>query len=182
MGVPALNNVVSKVVSKSEADRLGKRGSYRLGGLGPAAPDRPGPPRPYQVSFLRPQHRGSVTAWVLAALACVALIAGGALVGVWFLPFLVGLATGLVVRWGWWRLRVTVPAVLVMTCAGWGLALGMMVASGQAVGPTARTIALVAGFDGTGALAIALTLGVSALQGVAGLWLGRALAPRPARD
>jgi hypothetical protein len=58
----------------------------------------------------------------------------------------------------------------------------MMVASGQAVGPTARTIALVAGFDGTGALAIALTLGVSALQGVAGLWLGRALAPRPARD
>jgi hypothetical protein len=98
------------------------------------------------------------------------------------------LATGLVVRWGWWRLRVTVPAVLVVTCAGWGLALGIMVASGQAVGPTARTIALVAGFGGTAGfggpagLAIAITLAVSALQGVAGLWLGRALAPRPARD
>jgi hypothetical protein len=114
-------------------------------------------------------------------LACVALIAGGALVGAWFMPFLVGLATGLIVRWAWWRLRVTIPAVLVMTCAGWGLALAVLVASGQAVGPTARTIALVAGFDGTAAVAIAVTLGVSTLQGLAGLWLGRALAPRQAR-
>jgi hypothetical protein len=178
MGVAALK----ELVSKSEADRLGKRGSYRLGGLGPAGPDRPGPPRPFQISFLRPQHRGSATAWVLAALACVALVAGGALVGAWFTPFLVGLATGLVVRWGWWRLRVTVPAVLVMTCAGWGLALAILAARGQAIGPTARTIALVAGLGGTAALAIAITLAVSALQGLAGLWLGRALAPRPARD
>jgi hypothetical protein len=170
------------LVSKSEADRLGKRGSYRLGELGPAAPDRPGPPRPFQMSFLRPQHRGSATAWVLAALACVALIAGGALAGAWFMPFLVGLSTGLVARWGWWRLRVTVPAVLVMTCAGWGLALAILVARGQAVVPTARTIGLVAGFGGMAALAIAVTLAVSALQGLAGLWLGRALAPRPARD
>lgn len=173
---------MKELVSKSEADRLGKRGSYRLGALGPAAPDRPGPPRPFQMSFLRPQHRGSATAWVFAALACVALIAAAALLGVWFMPFLAGLATGVVMRWGWWRLRVTIPVVLVMTCAGWGLALGVLVARGQAVGPTAQTIALVAGFRGVAALAIAVTLGVSALQGLAGLWLGRALAPRPAWD
>jgi hypothetical protein len=29
---------------------------------------------------------------------------------------------------------------------------------------------------------VAITLGVSAVLGLAGLWLGRALAPRPARD
>jgi hypothetical protein len=119
---------------------------------------------------------------VLAALAGIVLIAGTALLGVWFMPFLVGLATGVVMRWGWWRLRVTVPAVLVMTCAGWGLALGLLAALGQAVGPTAQTIALVAGLPGTAAVAIAAALGVSAVQGLAGLWLGRALAPRPARD
>jgi len=31
-------------------------------------------------------------------------------------------------------------------------------------------------------LTIGLTLGISAVQGLAGLWLGRALVPRPARD
>ena len=173
---------MSKVVSKSEADRLGKRGAYRLGGLGPAAPERPGPLRPFQMSFLGPQHRGSVTAWTLAALVGIVLIAGAAVLGLWFMPFLIGLATGVAMRWGWWRLRVTVPAVLIMTCAGWGLALGILAAGGQAIGPTAQTIASVSGFPGAAALAIAVTLGVSAVQGLAGLWLGRALAPRPARD
>ena len=57
-----------------------------------------------------------------------------------------------------------------------------MAARGQAVGPTAQTIASLAGFPDMAALAIAFTLGVSAVQGLAGLWLGRALAPRPARD
>ncbi|MGN6790971.1 MAG: hypothetical protein ACTHJW_01135 [Streptosporangiaceae bacterium] len=173
---------MSKVVSKSEADRLGKRGAYRLGGLGPAPPERPGPPRPFQVSFLGPHHRGSVRAWFLAAVGGVALIAGTALLGVWFMPFLIGLATGVAMRWGWWRLRVTVPAVLVMTCAGWGLGLGILAVRGQAIGPTAQTIALVAGLPGVAALAVAATLAVSAVQGLAGLWLGRALAPRPSRD
>jgi hypothetical protein len=170
-----------ELVTRSEADRLGKRGSYRLGGLGPEAPERPGPPRPFQMTFLRQQHRGWVGGWLLATLAGLALIAGGALFGVWFMPFLIGLATGVAVRWGGWGLRVTVPAVLVMTCAGWGLALGMLAARGQAVGPTARTIALVAGLPEMAVLTIAVTVGVSAVQGLAGLWLGRALAPRPAR-
>ena len=134
------------------------------------------------MSFLGPQHRGSVTGWVLAGLVGVVLIAGAALLGVWFMPFMIGLATGLLMRWGWWRLRVTVPAVVIMTCAGWGLALLALVLRGQAVGPTAQTIAAVAGFPGMGTFAFAVTLGVSAVLGLAGLWLGRALAPRPARD
>src|SRR5258705_12362813 len=67
MGVRA----VSKVVSRSEAGRLGKRGSYRLGALGPAPPERPRPPRRFRMTFLGPQHRGSVTGWGLAAPVCV---------------------------------------------------------------------------------------------------------------
>jgi len=173
---------MTKVVSKSEADRLGKRGSYRLGGLGPSAPERPGPPRPYEMTFLRPLHQGWVGGWVLAALAGIALVAAGALFALWFMPFLIGLATGVAMRWGGWGLRVTVPAVLVMTCGGWGLALGILAARGQAVGSTAQTIALVAGLPEMAVLTIGLTLGVSAVQGLAGLWLGRALVPRPARD
>ncbi len=173
---------MSKVVSRSEADRLGKRGAYRLGGLGPPGPGRPGPPRPFRPSFLGPQHRGSVPAWILVGVVGIALIAGGALLGLWFMPFLVGLATGVVMRWGWWRLRVTIPAVLVMSCAGWGLALWVEAVRDQAIGPTARTIASVAGLPGVAALAVAFTLGVSVMQGLAGLWLGRAIAPRPSTD
>ena len=172
---------MSRLVSRSEVGRLGKRGSHRLGGPGPPDPGRPAPPRPFQPSFLGPQHRGSAAAWILFALLSTALIAGGALLGLWFMPFVAGLATGVVMRWGWWRLRVTVPAVLIMACAGWGLALWAMAVRGQAVGPTARTIASLAGFPDMAALAITFTLGVSALQGLTGLWLGRALAPRPAR-
>ncbi len=173
---------MSKLVGRSEVDRLGKRGAYRLGGLGPPGPGRPGPPRPFRPSFLGPQHRGAVRAWVLGVLVSIALIAGGALLGLWFVPFLAGLATGVVMRWGWWRLRVTVPAVLIMTAAGWGLALWIQAVRGQAIGPTSRTIAAVAGLPAVAVLTVAITLGVSVLQGLAGLWLGRALAPRPARD
>ena len=173
---------MSKLVSRSEAGRLGKRGAYRLGVLGQPGPGGPGPPRPFRPTFLGPQHRGSVPAWLFAALATIALIAGGALLGLWFVPFLAGLATGVVMRWGWWRLRVTVPAVLIMTAAGWGLALWIQAVRGQAVGPIARTIAAVAGLPALAVLTVAITLGVSALQGLTGLWLGRALAPRPARD
>lgn len=173
---------MSKVVSRSEADRLGKRGSYRLGGFSLPGSGRAGPPRRFVPSFLGPQHRGSVPAWILAGLISVALIAGGALLGLWFMPFLIGLATGVVMRWGWWRLRVTVPAVLVIAAGGWGLALWIMSARGQAVGPTAQTIASLAGFPDMAALAIAFTLGVSVLQALSGLWLGRAIAPRPVRD
>ena len=173
---------MTKPVSRSEVDRLGKRGAHRLGVVGPPGPGRPGPPRPFRPSFLGPRHRGSVPAWVLTALGTVALIAGGALLGLWFVPFLAGLAAGVAMRWGWWRLRVTVPAVLIMTAAGWALALWIQAIRGQAIGPTARTIGLVAGLPSGAVLTVMITLGVSVVQGLAGLWLGRALAPRPARD
>jgi hypothetical protein len=173
---------VSRSVNRSEADRLGKRGSYRLGGLGPPGAGRPGPPRPFRPMFVRPQHRGPAVGWVVAALAATVLVAGSAALGVWFMPFVIGLLTGVVMRWGGWRLRVTVPAVTIVVAGGWGLAIWASALRGLPVVPTARTIGMVAGLPAAAATVIAITLAVSVVQGLAGLWLGRALAPRPARD
>jgi hypothetical protein len=50
---------------------------------------------------------------------------------------------------------------------------------GMPVGPTARIIAQVAGLPAEAALIIEITLAVSVVQGLAGLWLGRAIARRP---
>ena len=172
---------VTKPASKSEADRLGKRGSYRLGGIGPPGGAQPNPPRPFQPQFVRPRHQGSAAGWILAAAAATILVAGAALAGIWYMPFVVGFATGVAMRWGGWRLRVTVPAVTVMTVAGWWVALWAFELRGFPVSATAWAIAVIAGLPGVAALTVAIMLAVSALLGLSGLWLGRALAPRPAR-
>ena len=173
---------MNEFASKSEADRLGKRGSYRLGALGRAGLGRSEPPRAFQPSFARPTHRGAVPAWILAGLAATALVWWAATAGLWFMPVVIGLLTGIVIRWGRWRLRVSVPAVLVMTAGGWGLGLWVPALGGLPIGATGRTIAALAGLPASAVTGIAVTLAVSALQGLAGLWLGRAISPRPARD
>jgi hypothetical protein len=170
---------MSKIISRSEADRLGRRGSYRLGGLGMPGPGRSDPPRLFRPSFAPPHHRGSALGWLLAAIVGMLLIAGGAMLGLWFMPFLLGLASGGATRWGQWRLRITIPAVLIMAAAGWALALWVAAARGMPVGPTAMTIAEVAGLPAEAAPIIEITLTVSVAQGLAGLWLGRALVRRP---
>jgi hypothetical protein len=173
---------VTRPVSRSEVDRLGKRGSYKLGGLGPVGGVRPVPPRPFKPSFPRPQHRGSLPGWILTAAAATVLIAGAAVIGVWFMPFIVGIVTGVATRQGRWRLRVSVPAVTSIAVAGWGLALWLSALKGLPVGATARTIAVIAGLPPVAAVPVAITLAVSAAQGLAGLWLGRSLAPGPPGD
>ena len=69
-----------------------------------------------------------------------------------------------------------------MATAGWGLARWVPALEGLPVGATARAIAVAAGLPAVAVITIAVTLAVSAVQGLAGLWLGRALAPRSARD
>ena len=176
---------MSRPVSRSEADRMGKRGSYRLGGLGGLGSLGPGlakPSRPFRPSFVRPEHPGTTAGWILGAVIGTVMIAGGSALGLWFTPFVVGLATGIVVRWGGWRLRVSAPAVVIMAAAGWGLALWVPVLRGLPLGATARTIAVTAGLPAITVLAFCAALAVSVALGLAGLWLGRALTPRPARD
>jgi hypothetical protein len=156
--------------------RLGKRGSYRLGRLGAPAPAPAAPPAPHYPVWVD-RHRGPAALWLLACLVTVAVLAAGAVAGWWFLPFLAGLAAGVAARYGRWRLRVTLPATVLVAAAGWGAALWWLVRGGLPEGPVAREIAALAGLPAQALAAIAVTLLVAAVQALAGLWLGRALAP-----
>ena len=161
--------------------RLGKRGSYRLGSLAGPPPARPSLPSPHYPAWI-PGRRGPAALWLLAGLVCAAILAVGALAGLWFLPFLAGLAVGVAAHYGRLRLRVTLPAVVVVAAAGWGGALAWLaLRDGLPERAVARTIAALAGLPAHVTVGIAVTLLVAAIQAVAGLWLGRALAPGHAR-
>jgi len=165
-----------------ELGRLGRPGAYRLGMLRAGAePDRP---RPYRPSFVRASRRGPLSAWLLAFAAGAAAVAGGAVVGLFFVPFLVGLGTGLIARWGSWRLRVTLPAAVVMAVLGWGIPLAWQTWHAEPHGAPGRTAAAVAGVLGLpahGARGISAILLAGVLQALAGVWLGRVFAARRTR-
>jgi hypothetical protein len=162
--------------------RLGKRGSYRLGRLRAQGIKVAPPPTPFRPSFARNYRRGAASGWFLGLVLGAAVIAGGALLGWWFVPFAAGLAAGLANRIGGWRLRTALPAVALMAVAGWGVPLWWQTLHGQPYGAVAREIAALGGLPGGAAAALALTLLVAVVQAVIGYWLGRALAPRPAED
>ena len=141
--------------------RLGKRGSYRLGSSR------------YQVS---PGW------WLAIVLAGTLIIAGGAELGLWFIPFAVGLAAGLLLARAGWRLRHSLPAVLVMALLGWGVPLYWpALVQGQPAGATARVVAALAGIPSHAVFGVVFTLLVAVLQAAVGLWLGHALSPRTRR-
>lgn len=138
--------------------RLGKRGSYRLGA---------------------PRARVSSWWWLAIVLAGTLVIAGAAEFGLWFMPFLAGLAAGLGAARLGWRLRHTLPAVVIMALLGWGVPLYWpALVQGQPAGATARVIAALAGLPPHAFTGVLVTLLVAVLQAVAGLWLGRAVTPR----
>jgi hypothetical protein len=172
---------VTKPLSRSELGRLGKRGSYRLGLLAPQGIAAPAPPRPFRPSFGKQRHLGATSAWVFSGLAATAMIAAGAIAGLWFVPLIIGFIAGICARWGGWRLRVMAWAVLAMCAGGWGAALAALAARGLPIGATARTIAAVAGLPAYAAVAVGGTVAIAVVQGLVGLWLGRALTPLRAR-
>ncbi len=172
---------MTKPVSRSELRRLGKLGSYRLGLLAPQGIARPAPPRQFRPSFVRPRRSTPVLGWIMLGVAGAAVIGGGAMIGLWYVPLVVGILCGLAARVGELRTRSVFLAVLVMCGAGWGGALAAYAVRGQPVGATARVIAAIAGLPAHAAAAIACTLALSMLLGLAGFWLGRALTPWPAR-
>jgi hypothetical protein len=142
----------------AELRKLGRRGAYRLG---PA------------------RDRISPWSWLAVVLAGALVIAGGAELALWFVPFLAGLAAGLLLPGRGWRLRHSLPAVLVMAVIGWGVPLyWAAVVQGQPVGATARVIAALAGIPPHAVFGVVFTLLVAVLQAAVGLWLGRALTPR----
>ena len=170
---------MTKQMSKSEFGRLGKRGSYRLGGLAPQGIARPAAPRPFRPSFTRTTHAGPTSTWIAAGLVCAGLIGLGAAAGLWFVPLIFGVVAGMAARWGRWRLRAIAPAVVLISAAGWGAALLGQAAAGMPVGATARVIAAIGGLPAFAVVGVAVTLGVAVLLGLVGLWLGRALTPWP---
>jgi hypothetical protein len=170
---------MTKQVSRSEFGRLGKRGSYRLGALALQGVAKPAPPRQFQPSFNRTTHAGSTLAWIAAGLVSAGLIGLGAMAGLWFVPLIIGVIGGVAARWGQWRLRVMVPAVVIVSASGWGAVLVGQAAAGLPVGATARVIAAIGGLPAFASVGVALTLGVAVLLGLVGLWFGRALTPWP---
>lgn len=164
----------------TDVNRLGKRGSYRLGRLRVQGIGAAGPPAPFRPTFARPQHRGQASLWLLGCVLASAVIVAGAASGLWFVPFVVGVMAGLANWAGRWRLRVALPAVAAMAVTGWGIPLCWSALHGQPTGETARVIAALTGLPPYAAAGIAAALLVAVAQALAGFWLGRALSPRPA--
>ncbi len=164
---------------RPDLNRLGKRGAYRLGQLRTQGISPMAPPAPFRLSFTRPRHRGPLWIWLVGWLAGTAVIAAGAVAGLWFMPFAAGLAAGLASRIGRWRLRVLLAAAGAMALAGWGIPLWWPALHGQPSGATARVIAALAGLPAYAAAGIIATLLVAVIQALAGAWLGRVLPPFP---
>ena len=140
--------------------KLGKRGSYRLWGSGS---DRPGGSRADRFggpaagarldsgrlrgrAMFGPKHSRARPGWWLGiSVAGAAVIAVAAEFGLWFVPFVVGLLAGLAAPRAGWRLRHTLPAVLLMATVGWGAPLLWQAIRGAPAGATARVIAALAG-------------------------------------
>lgn len=104
---------------------------------------------------------------ILAPLA----VAAGALLGQWYMPLVAGVVLGVLGRPGFGR---TAGRAVAIGPVAWGLAMLPRFAGGQAVGATDRTVSALAGLPDLAATTLALTLLVAFLQGLVGLWLGRA--------
>lgn len=168
--------------------KLGKRGSYRLGARrpdggevrwsGPAGRPGRGPRALRSPAFGPPPARVRYGRWLAAVAAGAVIIAVAAELGLWFVPFIIGVLAGVAARRSGWRLRWALPGVIVMAAAGWAIPLLWPVVRGQPVGATARVIAALAGLPPHAAIGIIVTLLLACLQAAVGLWLGRSVTPR----
>jgi hypothetical protein len=162
--------------------KLGKRGSYRLGGRAGGngalrGPGRAGLTR-RRVNFGSSRSRGRLGWWAAVSVTGAAVVAVAAEAGLWFMPFAVGLAAGLVTPRAGWRAGRALAAVLVMAAAGWGAPLVWHAVAGEPVGATARVIAALAGLPPHAVFGMVFVLLVACVQAAVGLWLGRAAGPR----
>ena len=99
---------------------------------------------------------------LLAALLALA----GVLLGLWWAPFVVGLALGAVTQ----RARIAAPAGAAIGLLAWFIPLAVA-QERYGLGATAQSLAAIMGFDHRGAVPVVLTLLVGTLLGATGAWL-----------
>jgi hypothetical protein len=109
---------------------------------------------------------------LLGALAALA----GVLLGLWWTPFVVGLALGVVVP----RARIALPTGAAIGLVAWLVPLAVA-HERYGVGPTASSLAAIMGFDHQAAVPVVLTLLVGTLLGLTGAWLASAIRSLTAR-
>jgi hypothetical protein len=93
----------------------------------------------------------------------------GVLAGVWWAPFVAGLATGIIEP----RARVAIPAGAFVGLLGWALPLAAAQFQ-HGVGAAATSLAAIMGFGHQAAIPVILTCVVGLLLGLTGAWLGSA--------
>jgi hypothetical protein len=158
----------------ADPKRLGRRGAYRLGELRSAANPPPRLPARHEPSFGSRRPRGSPVWWLAACAVTAALLGLGAALGLWFLPFVAGIAAGA----GPWRTRPALGLVVVAVAVGWGAALAWPAAFGAPAGATARVVAALAGLPPYAAVGVAGALLAGLAQALVALWLARAVSYR----
>jgi hypothetical protein len=105
----------------------------------------------------------------------------GAWLGVWWVPFLVGLAAGAL-----GRVRTRNPArtraprggvlpAVAGAILGWAIPIWALALDGQPVGATARVIAGLAGLPPYAGVTVTVVLLLAALQVLVGAWLARSV-------
>jgi hypothetical protein len=115
--------------------------------------------------------------WVASCAVAAALLGLGAWLGLWWLPFMAGVAAGLTS----WRARSALGWAALAVIAGWGVTLWIPALLSAPAGATARAVAALAGLPPHAFVAIVATLLIGVLQVLAALWLTRAIRPRPRR-
>ena len=135
-------------------------------------------PVPHEPSSGVSRPRAGLGRWLRSCGPAAALLGLGAWFGLWWLPFIAGIAAGL----SGWRSRYALSWAVLAVIAGWGVVLWIPALLGAPAGATAREVAALAGLPPHAFVAIAATLLIGALQSLAALWLTRALRPRRARN
>lgn len=109
---------------------------------------------------------------LLGALVALA----GVLLGLWWAPFVVGLALGAAVR----RARIALAGGAGIGLLAWLVPLAVAHVR-YGLGPTATSLAAIMGFGHQAAVPVVLTLLVGTLLGLTGAWLASAIRSLTAR-
>jgi hypothetical protein len=161
-------------LTKRDVKRLGKLGAYRLGDLRVLGDAPPRTPVPHEPSFGTRRSRVGVVRWLCSCAAVAAVLGLGAWLGLWWLPFVVGVAVGLIP----WRTRSALCWLTLAVLVGWGVTLWIPALTGAPQGATAREVAALAGLPPYAVTGVVATLLVGILQALVALWLTGALRPQ----